>query len=242
MADDFQFSKSDMDTALQTLAKEFKRLNGKHMPAEIILVGGASILANYSFRTQTYDMDALIAASSAMKEAISRTADKLDLPYDWLNTDFTKTSSYSPALVQHSVYYRTFSNILTVRTVRAEYLVAMKLMAGREYKKDLSDVVGILLDHQNAGCPISLDAVKRACAELYGSLDKIPPKSLSFIRDVMGYTDLQGLYGQTVSMENDARTAPIRFEKKYPNVVTQKNLNDMLEIARRKLKETQSSE
>jgi len=32
------------------LAKEFRKLCGKDMPCEIILIGGASILANYGFR------------------------------------------------------------------------------------------------------------------------------------------------------------------------------------------------
>ena len=41
------------------------------MPAEITLIGGASILVNYGFRASTYDVDALIQASSAMKDAIN---------------------------------------------------------------------------------------------------------------------------------------------------------------------------
>lgn len=42
------------------------------MPAEIILIGGASVLANYGFRDMTYDMDAVIVASSAMKQSITQ--------------------------------------------------------------------------------------------------------------------------------------------------------------------------
>lgn len=34
---------------LKELAKEFRKLNGKTMPAEIILIGGAAVLANYGF-------------------------------------------------------------------------------------------------------------------------------------------------------------------------------------------------
>ena len=43
-----------------------------------------------------------------------------------------QTSSYSPKPDEHSEYYKTFSNIVTIRTVRAEYLIAMKLCAGRQ--------------------------------------------------------------------------------------------------------------
>ena len=140
MSTDISFTKENLNTYLKELGREFRKLNGKKMPAEIILIGGAAILANYGFRDMTYDIDALIVASSVMKEALNRVGDRLGLPSGWLNTDFKKTASYSDKLFQVSVYYKTFSNILTVRTVAAEYLIAMKLISGRQYKNDLSDI------------------------------------------------------------------------------------------------------
>jgi len=68
---------------------------GPTMPAEIILIGGASVLANYGFRSVTYDVDAIIHASSAMNDAVIRTGDRLKLPTNWLNMDFKTTKSYS---------------------------------------------------------------------------------------------------------------------------------------------------
>lgn len=65
------FTKENLDTYLKELAKEFRRLNGKSMPAEIVLVGGAAILANYGFRNMTTDIDAVIHTASSMKEAIN---------------------------------------------------------------------------------------------------------------------------------------------------------------------------
>jgi hypothetical protein len=44
-------------TLLKELGKEFRRLNGAKMPAEIILVGGATILASYGFREITITID-----------------------------------------------------------------------------------------------------------------------------------------------------------------------------------------
>ena len=126
------FTKDNLDLYLKELAKVFRRLNGKEMPAEIILIGGASVLANYGFRDMTYDVDAVIMASSVMKEAINQVGDIFHLPNGWLNTDFDRTSSFSPKLVEFSKYYKRFSNVLTVRTISAEYLIAMKLMSGRK--------------------------------------------------------------------------------------------------------------
>ena len=84
-----EFTKENLDTYLKEVAKEYRRLAGKGMPAELILIGGASILINYGFRGMTTDIDALILASSAMEDAILRVEEKFDLPHGWLNADFT---------------------------------------------------------------------------------------------------------------------------------------------------------
>ena len=101
------FTKENLDLYLRELAKEFRRLNGKNMPAEIILIGGAAIVANYGFRDMTADIDAVIRASSAMKDAINRVGDKFGLPNGWLNGDFMRSSSYSPRLDEFSEYQKT---------------------------------------------------------------------------------------------------------------------------------------
>lgn len=82
----------------------------------------------------TYDIDAIIHASSSMKEAINVVGDELGLPNGWLNSDFTKTASYSPKLLQYSKFYKRFGYVLDVRTVSREYLVAMKLMSVENIK------------------------------------------------------------------------------------------------------------
>ena len=140
----FEFTRENIDTYLKAVAKEYRRLSGKDVPAELILIGGASVLINYGFRNMTSDIDALILAASSMKDAINTVGDKFHLPNGWFNADFEGTSSYTPKLVQYSEYYRTYSNIVSIRTVSAEYLVAMKLRSGRLYKNDLSDILGIL--------------------------------------------------------------------------------------------------
>ena len=127
MSSDFIFTKENLDICLRELGKEFRKLNGTAMKAELTLIGRAAILANYGFRDSTYDVDAIIQASSAMKDAVNRVGDKFGLPNGWLNADFTRTSSYSPKLAAFSTYYKTFSNVLTVRTISGAYLVAMKL-------------------------------------------------------------------------------------------------------------------
>ena len=130
---DAEFTKANIDAYLKEVAREYRKLAGKAMPAELVLIGGASVLVNYGFRDMTTDIDAIIQAGSGMGDAINRVRDRFNLPVGWLNSDFQKTASYSPRLIRYARYYKTYSNVLTIRTVSAEYLIAMKLRAGRQY-------------------------------------------------------------------------------------------------------------
>ena len=88
------FNKENLNTYLSELAKQYRKLCGKAVKAEIILVGGAAVLANYDFRDMTTDVDALIQATSSMKDAINIVGDKYNLPNGWLNADFRHTASF----------------------------------------------------------------------------------------------------------------------------------------------------
>ena len=135
-SDSSVFTGENLNDYLKAVAKEYKKMGGKAMPAELILIGGAAVIANYGFREMTTDIDAIIHAASVMKDAINLVGDQYHLQNGWLNTDFMRTASYSPKLDQYSTYYRTFGGILSVRTVQAEYLT----LSGK--KSPTSKVVG----------------------------------------------------------------------------------------------------
>jgi hypothetical protein len=229
---DKPFTRENLDLYLKELAKEFRKKNGKKMPAEIILVGGASILINYGFREMTYDMDAIIKSSGAMKDAINTVGDKLGLPVGWLNADFIHTNSYSPRLAEHSKYYKTFANILQIRTVSDEYLVAMKLMAGRQYKNDLSDIVGILMEQEERNKPLSFDIIQKAIIDLYDSYDKIPEDSRNFIESIYKKNNLHEFYSKCRELEQENKDVLVEFQENYPGVINGDNLADILKAAR----------
>lgn len=223
------FTKENLDNCLKALAIEFRKRNGKTMPAEIILVGGAAVLVNYGFRDKTYDVDAIIHASSAMKEAINHVGDTMSFPNGWLNSDFTKTKSYSPKLRNYSIYYKTFSNILKVRTISGEYLVAMKLMSGRQYKNDISDIVGILWEHKESGIPITKEQIDAAVCNLYGGWGKLPNEAESLIENILKNDNLEELYRVYREEEQMNKKALVKFEKEYPNVLNGDNLQNIIE-------------
>ena len=234
MSSEISFTKENLDTYLKELGKEFRKLNGIKMPAEIILIGGAAVLASYGFREKTYDIDAVILASSAMKEAINRIGDKMGLPNGWLNTDFKRTKSFSDRLVQVSTYYKTFSNILTIRIIAAEYLIAMKLMSGRRYKNDLSDIAGILMEHQNNGKPITREAVDKAVNVLYDGWEEIPENSKNLINTAFASDDYESMFIQYSESEKQAKQDLLDYEKAYPGELKGENIDSILEQARKK--------
>ena len=241
MSSDTPFTKENLNTYLKELAKEFRKLNGKKMPSEIILIGGAAILANYGFREITYDIDAVITASSVMKDAINRVSDRLTLPNGWLNTDFKKTTSYSDKLIEVSVYYKTFSNVLTIRTVTAEYLIAMKLMAGRKYKNDLSDIAGILWEHKKNGNPITPEMVDKAVTLLYGGWEQIPETSKQLIDAAFANGDYETLFLQNIESEKQSKDILENFDKAYPGELKKENIEVILEKAKRKREQNNNS-
>lgn len=228
MSAEAPITKENLDSYLKAVAKQFRKLNGKTMPAEITLIGGASILINYGFRDSTYDVDALIQASSSMKDAINYVTDTMGLPNGWLNEDFKNTKSYTPRLVNYSKYYRTFSNVVTVRTITGEYLVAMKLIAYRQYKHDISDIVGVLREQQKAGDPLSYERIDKAVTDLYDGWENLPADAQTMIQSILGNEDLDALYELYANEEAAAKDALLTFEDQYPDVLKEDNLSDIL--------------
>ena len=223
----FEFTKENIDLYLKELAKEYRKQGGKAMPAELVLIGGASVLINYGFRNMTTDVDAMISGASAMKDAIHRVGDRYGLPNGWLNSDFTHTDSYTPKLAEHAKHYRTFAYVLSIYTVSAEYLIAMKLRSGRQYKNDLSDVLGILAEHEKNGAPISMERIRTAVTDLYGAWDALPESSRYFISNVMGNGHFLELYAQVQLGEQETKALLTGFEKDYPAVLQRSNVDEI---------------
>lgn len=219
-------TKDNIDLILKDLAKIYTQNGHNKMDAEIVLVGGAAILANYSFRESSGDVDAMIFATSAMDDAILKVRDKYNLQPDWLNADFAHTRSFSDKLLEHSGYYKTFSNFVKIRTVEPEYLVAMKLNAFREYKHDKSDIIGILAEQEEMGSPISKEGVQNAYMELYHS--KLPVGPKGFLDMVFAYENKKELLKQISVQEKENLQKLKDFQEEHPAVLNGNNLKEIL--------------
>ena len=228
------FTKDNIDSLLFQLAKEYKRVSGRNMPAEIVIVGGAAIVSQYGFRASTTDIDALIIASSAMKLAINAIGDKNGLPNGWINQDFKKTSSYSPKIIEYSKHYKTFANILDVRVLPSEYNVAMKLASLREYKYDLSDVVGIIYTDS-----IPREKIEAAVKNLYEGFENLShsEEAIKLLDGIFATENLEELYRNTRSEEATNMVILKELDEKYPQMLKQGNISSVLEAARNKIRD-----
>ena len=150
------------------------------------------------------------------------------------------TDSYSPRLIEHSQYYRQFSNVLTIRTVTAEYLIAMKLRSGRKYKNDLSDIMGVLAAHEEAGNPITWEQVDKAVCDLYGSCESIPEDSRMFIQTAFRNGNYVQVYESVRAEEKRSKDILLQFDEDYPGVAGEGNVNSILANLKAKQDEKKS--
>lgn len=215
-------------------AKEYRKALGK-APAEIIIVGGGSIMLNYKFRDATQDFDVILRAASGIKDVIARFADENNLPRDWMNTDFVKTASYSDALMEVSRHYCWLNNqTLEIRTVSGIYLIAMKMIARRDYRNDISDAIGILIEEAETGNHFSYDEIEAAYQKLYH--ESPDPKTQEQFRELCAKSieELKILYDSQKDTESIVSEQLITYIEDGVNINTE-NVTDVAARIREKM-------
>ena len=218
------FTKENMDSYFSELGKELKKEFGRLAHFEIIIVGGGAILLNYEFRDTTQDVDFFATNRDLLKAASNRVGDKFGLPTGWLNSDFVRTKSYSAQIIGHSKYYRTFSNVLAVRTVQGAYLVAMKLASLRPYKNDLSDIVGIVQAERKRAEKFTVREIADAYLELYNK--ELTEDQLMVLQEAFDCEKIR--YADVRKSEIENKSLLRAFEEKYDHVLTEDNLGNIL--------------
>lgn len=202
----YNLTKEQLDNIFKELANALKKkLKGKKFSYELIIVGGASILLNYSFRMSTIDIDCLDMNDALMNETINAVASKYDLPNGWINTDFIKTNSYTPKLIQYSTFYKSYANnTLIVRTVKDEYLIAMKMVAARKYKHDYSDIYGILKENKS----LKYEDIITAVTNLYSTIEIVNAEMLGFVKKLFENTSID--YADIEKAEEEERAIVLK--------------------------------
>ncbi|MCL2049669.1 MAG: DUF6036 family nucleotidyltransferase [Defluviitaleaceae bacterium] len=125
------------------ILKYFEEINnrlafdGKH--GEILLTGGAALTLVFNARNSTRDIDAVFRPMQDMRKIISSIAKEHSLESDWLN-DAVKTYVTDKLTVEP---FKAYSN-LTITTVDAKSLLAMKLNSARFGTKDMDDSIFLM--------------------------------------------------------------------------------------------------
>lgn len=228
-----KIDRAKLDNYFNELAKIYKKKSHGYV-FEFVLVGGASILVNYNFRDTTNDIDAFFLPSADIKDAIHAVSEKFSISANWINNDFQKTKSFSNKLSTFSTYYKTYKNIITVRTIKDEYLIAMKLMSGRKYKNDISDIVGIISSARDLGIDISFQMIDNAVNNLYGNWKRIDEDMVEILHLVLKTKNLKELYKETIKEENNSRLQLFDFNDTYNVTINESNINDILKMLNKK--------
>lgn len=176
-----EITKEKLEQLFKELGKEIKRDLGKNASVELVIVGGASILLNYDFRTMTTDVDAMKDSFSQLKTCIGNVGDKNGLSYDWLNFDFKNTESYTPELRTFSKYYKTYAGVLQIYTVKDEYLLCMKLVSFRDNGRDINDAVQLFKKIPD----LDFKKLDKAMRNLYGGWERVKPEAKELVTSML---------------------------------------------------------
>ena len=227
-----KINKLKLDNYFNELAKIYKKKSHGYI-FEFILVGGASILVNYDFRDITNDIDAYYLPSADIKDSIDKVSQKFNIDSKWINNDFQNTKSFSNRLSEFSTFYKSYREIINVRTIKDEYLIAMKLMSGRKYKNDISDIVGIINSCKVNNKIITYKIIDDAIKDLYGNWDNVDKEIIEILHTILNTKNLKELYDETLKDENDTRQQLLDFNNNYQNKLNEANINDVLAILNR---------
>jgi len=134
----------EIETYLADLGQQLRQM-GVTQSVRLLLIGGAFMLTQLHSRRATNDVDVLLVdvddpATSPLyqtfKAAVRVVASRNQLPVSWMNDllgDFLRDRTRVP----QGTLWRTYT-VLKVYVPEAEYILALKLLAGRP--KDLGDI------------------------------------------------------------------------------------------------------
>ena len=110
----------------------------------------------------------------------------------------------------------------------------MKLVSARPYKNDLSDIVGILAEHQRLENPMTFEKIQRAVVELYGSAEQVSEEIWTMVKDAVDHPNAGELYQKYREAEMETKDLLVDFEQKYPKVLKEDNLAAIVAQAKKK--------
>ncbi|MDZ4815517.1 MAG: hypothetical protein SGI71_04545 [Verrucomicrobiota bacterium] len=167
-----------------------KKLEAKGIKGEIAIYGGAAMVLAFNARPATKDVDAIFAPAVEIREAAKQVGEELGFPDGWLNDGVKAFVSQKDR--REPLKAAMLSNdSLIITTATAEYLLAMKCMAGRIDSVDVQesqDIKDIRFLADRLGIETS-DQILDLVGEYYKP-SSIPTRTVFLIQSL--YPEIEG--------------------------------------------------
>lgn len=149
---------------------------GPTLELNMLIAGGSAIVIKHKFRS-TVDIDTDIKCNHAVKGSINKAAEKLGVPSDFMNEDFTKSNSYSRKLWDNAIHIKSYGRNINIYVVDDIDQLCMKIVSGRP--KDDADIRMLTEKLKERGVKAVL--VNNRLNELYGGRVSFSRKALSYV-------------------------------------------------------------
>lgn len=129
--------KNNIGKFINSFISEVANKYGPTLELKMLIVGGSALAIKYGFRA-TVDIDADIKCSHSVKGSINKAAEKLGVPSDFINEDFTTSDSYSRKLWDNAILLKQYNTDISIYVVSDVDQLCMKIVSARI--KDDADI------------------------------------------------------------------------------------------------------
>lgn len=129
--------KNNIGKFINSFISEVANKYGPTLELKMLIVGGSALAIKYGFRV-TVDIDTDIKCNHSVKGSINKTAEKLGIPNDFINEDFTTSDSYSRKLWDNAILLKQYNANISIYVVSDLDQLCMKIVSARI--KDDADI------------------------------------------------------------------------------------------------------
>lgn len=106
----------------------------------------------------------------------------------------------------------------------------MKMVSGRVYKNDLSDIVGILLAEHQMGNYINREKIEKSICELYSSLNIVHEDIYKSVYRILDKGNLNEIYNFYLESEKNAKEQILQLRNLNDNILVENDFTDFSDI------------
>lgn len=169
--------KSNIEQFISSFISEVTNKYGSTLELKMLIVGGSAIAIKHGFRS-TVDIDTDIKCNHSVKGSIKRTAERLGIPSDFINEDFTASDSYSRKLWDNAILLRRYNANISIYVVNDIDQLCTKIVSARV--KDNVDIRKLSEIVCRQGYTFS--DIENRLSELYGGNVEIKKVYINAVR------------------------------------------------------------